>query len=135
VIWLLLWIQLRWLSHVLIFSFPSCLALSDNTTACLQMVRSRWCNERPMTSSWDCQVKFLPMVVPTRSDRLQADNLLSCVDTKDTFLMNCPRIRDDGAELSDECNHLKTNNRGCIRSNYKCSSQKPVNQVNNTARY
>lgn len=104
-------------------------ALSDNTTACIQMVRSRWCNERPMTSSWDCQVKFLPMVVPTRSDRLQADNLLACVDSKDTFLMNCPRIRDDGAELSDECNHLKTNNRGCTRGNYKCSAQKPVNQA------
>jgi len=110
--------------------FQSRLALSDNTTACIQMVRSRWCNERPMTSSWDCQVKFLPMVVPTKSDRLQADNLLKCVDSKDTFLMNCPRIRDDGAELSDECNHLKTNNRGCTKGNYKCSAQKPVNQVN-----
>lgn len=93
------------------------------------MVRSRWCNERPMTSSWDCQVKFLPMVVPNRSDRQQADNVLECVDSKDTFLMNCPRLRDDGTDLSDECNHLKTNNRGCSRGNYKCSAQKVVNQV------
>ncbi|XP_050424339.1 uncharacterized protein LOC126835654 [Adelges cooleyi] len=103
--------------------------LSDNTTVCMQMVRSRWCNERPMTSSWDCQVKFLPLVVPTRSARLQADNVLSCVDHKDTFLMNCPRIRDDGAELSDECNHLKTNTRGCDTGNFKCSTHKPTNQA------
>lgn len=95
----------------------------------MQMVRSRWCNERPMTSSWDCQVRFLPLIVPTQSNRQQADNVLTCVDSKDTFLMNCPRLRDDGTELSDECNHLKTNSRGCDKGNYKCSAQKPTNQV------
>lgn len=111
----------------MVFFFKT--VLNDNSTACTQMVRSRWCNERPMTSSWDCQVKFLPMVVPTKSDRRQSDNVLNCVDNKDTFLKNCPRLRDDGAELSDECNHLKTNNRGCIRGNFKCTVPKPVNQV------
>ncbi|VVC26738.1 Hypothetical protein CINCED_3A000879 [Cinara cedri] len=104
-------------------------ALSDNSTVCMQMVRSRWCNERPMTSSWDCQVKFLPLVVPNRSNRGQADNVLTCMDTKDAFLKTCPRLRDDGTELSDECNHLKTNNRGCDSGNYRCSEQKPVNQA------
>lgn len=116
------------INKTVFFSFFN-LVLNDNTTTCIQMVRSRWCNERPMTSSWDCQVKFLPMVVPNRSDRQQADNVLECVDSKDTFLMNCPRLRDDGTDLSDECNHLKTNNRGCSRGNYKCSAQKVVNQV------
>lgn len=105
------------------------IALNNNMTVCVQMVRSRRCNERPMTSSWDCQVTFLPLIVPHRSERRQADNVLSCVSSKDTFLKTCPPLRDNGADMSDECNHLKTNNRGCDRETFKCSSQKPVNQV------
>lgn len=93
------------------------------------MVRSRRCNERPMTSSWDCQVTFLPLIVPNRSERRQADNVLRCMSSRDSFLATCPALRDNGADLSDECNHLKTNNRGCGRENFKCSTQKPVNQV------
>lgn len=101
----------------------------DNSTACIEIVRNRRCNERPTTSSWDCQVNFLPLVVPTRSGRQQADNVLRCLSSKDTFLMNCPPLRDDGTEMSGRCNHLKTNNRGCNRGSYKCSAERPVNQV------
>lgn len=113
-----------------IFFFSTSLAVfNDNTTACSQMVRSRWCNERPMTSYWDCQVYFLPLVVPARSTRQQSDNVLKCLSSKDTFLMNCPTLRDDGTELSGQCNHIKANSRGCTRSNFKCNAHRPVNQV------
>lgn len=105
------------------------LALNDSTTVCVQMVRSRRCNERPMTSTWDCQVTFLPLVVPTRSSRSQAENVLKCMASKNSFLMNCPEIKDYGTELSDECNHLKTNNRGCRRGHFQCTEEKPINLV------
>lgn len=117
----------------LFFFFPLYVELSDNSTICIHVVRSKRCNERPIMTSWDCQIKFLPLVVPTSSRRLQSDNVLECMDKKDTFLMNCPTLREEGTELSDECNQLKTNNKDCNLGNFKCTSQKLINQVRTIA--
>lgn len=103
--------------------------LMDNTTICLIIVRSKWCNEHPLTSEWNCQVRSLPMVVPTKGPHQQAENLLECLDAKDSFLKNCPDLRDDGTELTDLCNHIKTNNGGCHLGSFQCTTQNLMNQV------